>query len=403
MGQEKPDLILHLGTENTGSTAIQDFLRINSQKYFKKNIIIPDFLGWNNHSILPCIFYAEGRRDEMTLSHGICDPIVRVEKRREVMGKLKKLTEKHPKCLFVISSEHLQSRLSGTEVKNLADSLYSIFNSIRLVIYLRKPIDLAVSHLSTIIKWNSHLSCKLLPPESPYVAKICLHKQTVECWGEVFGSSNLIVRIYEKSKLIGNDIVQDFIASSGIGSGFGYEMPTLTNPRLNVVGMKLMCEVNKRLPRIVNGNFNPRHEGIVRYFEDFFIGPPFFAASRQDQVSYRKYFRESDNFIRDRYFKDLDFVWYKDLDNSVKNRIGIDCVRRFFTAIGLHFGAFLTRHDRDNRGIKKGSPVDLLLELIIKVWGDSRKEILYLKSQINLKDIKIAALEDQIERGKKPS
>ena len=395
--QEKPNLILHLGTENTGTTAIQGFLRINSQKYLKKNIIIPDFLGWNNHSILPCIFYSEGRNDEMTLSHGICDPILRAEKKREIISKLKKLTEKHSRGLFIISSEHLQSRLSDSEVKNLADSLYSMFNSIRLIIYFRKPIDLSISHLSTIIKWNNHLRCELPPPESPYIVKLCSHKQTVECWGRVFGSSNLSARLYEKSKLIDNDVVQDFLVTSGIRSGFGYEKPTLTNPRLNVIGMKLMCEVNKRLPRIINGNFNPRHVGLVSYFEEFFSGPPLFIPSWQDQISYHKYFLESDNFIRDRYFEDLDSIWYKDLDCAIKNRIRFRFVRKFLVAIKLHFWRRLIHPDRALLDIKEGILVNLLLELIIKSWGDSRERILHLESKINSKNIEIAALKNQIK------
>lgn len=48
--------LLHIGTEKTGATTIQEFLRINRKALLAMNIHMPDFLGIGNHQWLPNLF-----------------------------------------------------------------------------------------------------------------------------------------------------------------------------------------------------------------------------------------------------------------------------------------------------------------------------------------------------------
>ena len=45
----KPRLILHIGSQKTGTTSIQKFLEINRHYLYEQDIYIPDNLGGMNH------------------------------------------------------------------------------------------------------------------------------------------------------------------------------------------------------------------------------------------------------------------------------------------------------------------------------------------------------------------
>ena len=52
-------LVLHIGTEKTGTTAIQEFLRLNANKYIDKGVVIPDYLG-GAHSLFRNVVIRDG-------------------------------------------------------------------------------------------------------------------------------------------------------------------------------------------------------------------------------------------------------------------------------------------------------------------------------------------------------
>ena len=300
---ERAKLILHIGTENTGSTSLQDFLRINSTSFLAKDVVVPNFLGWNNHTLFTCAFMSEDRRDEMTLANKADKPNDRQKIKEEILTKLKDLSMKYKNGTIIISSEHLQSRLNRPEeLVDMQKRLRSIFSEIKIFVYLRKPIDIARSHLSTIIKWNGHTSMALQRPWEEEIEAICNYQKTISLWSSVFGETNINVRLYRKEFLVGGNIISDFFNATGIGLDKECNLDISSNPKLNYEGMKILCKINENLPRITANGYDERHQGIVGLFEKCFSSPPFYTYSHEEVRLYKSYYKESDEFIFRKYF-----------------------------------------------------------------------------------------------------
>ena len=61
--ENKPNLILHIGTEKTGSKSIQKYLRENEIYLKSLGYYIPDIFGKFNHFLFPFAFYESFRND----------------------------------------------------------------------------------------------------------------------------------------------------------------------------------------------------------------------------------------------------------------------------------------------------------------------------------------------------
>jgi hypothetical protein len=137
----KPKLLLHIGTEKTGTTAIQRSLAINRAKLASESIFDPEIFGRFNHRLAEYVFQGITEEIHVEKMYGICN-------RREDRLKFKAdIKTKWPAKLrevdlerWIISSEHFQSRLKTVdEIANLFSFLRKHYDEIKVVIYLRDP------------------------------------------------------------------------------------------------------------------------------------------------------------------------------------------------------------------------------------------------------------------------
>ena len=191
----------------------------------------------------------------------------------------------------------------------MQNRLRSIFSEVKIFVYLRKPIDIARSHLSTIIKWNGHTSMVLQRPWEEEIEAICNYQKTISLWSSVFGETNINVRLYKKEFLVGGNIISDFFNATGIGLDKECNLNISSNPKLNYEGMKILCKINENLPRITANGYDERHQGIVGLFEKYFSSPPFYTYSHEEVRLYNSYYKESDEFIFRKYFNSKKQLW----------------------------------------------------------------------------------------------
>ena len=85
----KPNITLHIGTEKTGSTTIQHFLKSNRDVLESQNIYIPRTLGDINHQLFPFLAYSDERKDDVTRRVGIqFKQQSRFEQKNNILKKL---------------------------------------------------------------------------------------------------------------------------------------------------------------------------------------------------------------------------------------------------------------------------------------------------------------------------
>lgn len=313
------DLVLHIGTEKTGTTTIQEFLRLNRHALMGSGIVVPGNLGRANHSVLPCIFYGDNRVDDISLMHRLDEPRFRLEKRELVLESLHESVRRYPDLKHIISSEHLQSRpIHADEIASLMRSLSGIFESIMILLYIRRPIETAVSSWSTGVKSGAVVT-DLPPPSNSYIRNLCMHKETIQLWGGIFGMHRLEVRLFRSNAFVGGDLLQDFLSGCGISYRQDLVKPAPINEILSYNALKTLSEVNKIIPPLVDGKKNSARNGLVAFVQQYFDGCPPYYPTREDESLYNEYYSQSDEWVRSTLFPYLDSLWHN-ADNEVMNQ-----------------------------------------------------------------------------------
>ena len=153
-------LIIHIGAQKTGTTTIQSFLKLNNKNLIKQGILIPKSIAYKNsfnHRWLCSFAYEDNNFAKIRSIKGIDNlgNLLISEKISEFEEEIKK----YDSDLCIISSEHLSLELQTTdEINKLKNVLEDIFDDIKIVIYIRKPLKQAISLLSTQIKNGQYIN-----------------------------------------------------------------------------------------------------------------------------------------------------------------------------------------------------------------------------------------------------
>ncbi|EGM0382769.1 hypothetical protein IL048_001756, partial [Campylobacter coli] len=261
---------VHIGIAKTGTTSIQDFLTQNYDLLINQGFLYPKSLHgieeqysreWSQHRELAFIIKA-------TKARGF------LEKESEKLNLFRKEI-----CGFekvIISSEMLHDSLIDKEhilhCKNILQDLG--FKKIKIIIYLREPAELFQSVCSQSIKncYNQDV-CFKLPEQSNILNHRCSHSKTLINWGQVFGKENLIIRLFDKSEFVEQNLLKDFVSCLNINWNEQFIIPNKANESLDVIGSEILLRVNKKLPLVLSGKINFLRGNLLFYVEKYFSNP----------------------------------------------------------------------------------------------------------------------------------
>ena len=299
-------LILHIGTEKTGTSSIQRFLQRNTRTLvglgFRSPACLADAAG--NHSWLPLLAYNADRVDDLTRRW--LDPgRERAAQIEERIARLARELEQGGDAVWIISSEHLQSRLTTPEeLMRLRDLLERQFEAIELILYIRQPIATAVSLWSTAVQCG-HPFSTLPGPEQPYWHNLCDHATTIRRWRAAFPGTPLQVRLFQRGDLKGGDLIADFSAAAGLPDDRRLMRPSIRNPTLSHRGILMCAHLNRRLPRPDDG----RPSRLVSLIAKATAALPAYRASREEERAYEAAFSGSAAWLLAREFPGRSQLW----------------------------------------------------------------------------------------------
>lgn len=243
----KFNIYLHIGTEKTGTTTIQNVLKNNSNildshgayYYYSKDI--------NNARNLASACIDASQHDEYLNSNNIVGSVSRESYKKCAWDDFYNIISVLPPYIntVIISSEHFHSRLVDKEnVSELYNRLNPIANKITVVCYLRRQVDMVLSLYSTILKGGGTDTLKetlekYLNPKNQYSNYSIL----LDKWSDVFGEGNLVVKKFDKDTLVNNNIVDDIFNTFSIDS-MNLINTTLDNESLTPLGQFLMAVIN---------------------------------------------------------------------------------------------------------------------------------------------------------------
>ena len=203
---------LHIGTEKTGSSLLQEWLYHNREVLLEEGVYLCKSLDAPNNRRLAAYF--QPRFDDYFRDRGIAD---RESRDKFFDGFLEgfraEIAEAAQHChSVVVTSEHLSSRLHSTEdIGRLHEELSGLFDAITVICYVREQSSLRRSLYSTALRAGETIALDSFQTEIGSGQRFYNYFELLGDWGAVFGGDALSVGIYERERFPGGDIRKDFL------------------------------------------------------------------------------------------------------------------------------------------------------------------------------------------------
>jgi hypothetical protein len=293
-----PRAILHIGTEKTGSSAIQAYLAGHRDRLRASGFVYSSLPDSKNHVALAAYAQDDTKVDDLRMAFGADNAGRLAGFRTRIEQMLAAEVAANPNATFVFSGEHCHSRLlQPDEVGRLRDLLRRFFDDIRIVVYLRRQDQVAVSLYSTLVKAGGTRAAILDP--AALDRRYYDYEALLDRWTEAFGRDRLIVGRFVESMSPQGSIIPDFCARTGIPLLDHAERRL--NESLKPPHQEFLRRINERLPRFKGGALNPDRGDIDNYVTAVGSGP----GRRPSRAAARKFyesFSASNDAVRVRHF-----------------------------------------------------------------------------------------------------
>ena len=255
-------IVVHIGTEKTGSTSIQAFCRQNWRALLRRGLLYPARPGPDWHSSLIVASRAPRPRPKARRGRDIVDEPARAAYAARVQAMLGREIARHRPAQVLLSNEVLAPRLAdAASLRRLQALLAPLADEVRILVYLRRQEDFLASLYSTAIKTGA------TPTLGEVIATCDLdYDAMLARWAQLFGREALMVRRYGGP---GFDILADFAETVGLGPVGDLPRPTRMNPSLDGATLELLRRMNPHL-----GADRARRRRLVRLLERVSDGAP---------------------------------------------------------------------------------------------------------------------------------
>ncbi|WP_153913454.1 hypothetical protein [Shewanella sp. TC10] len=204
-------VIIHIGTEKTGTTSIQKCLQQNRANLAQQGIIYPHI----------------GPRDDAHFDLvNALHPLDNNGRYMEFLPKVKheqnfywdalaRCIIANPDKTIVLSAEHFSSRLRDKALTFMKDFFDKLNIEPEIIIYLRPQQGYIESSYSTSIKSGSELTfAQAFTSHEQQTFRYNYHK-LLTLWSSYFNQKSIVVRVYDKASLNG-DVCTDFLSLIGV-------------------------------------------------------------------------------------------------------------------------------------------------------------------------------------------
>ena len=250
---------VHIGTPKTGTTTIQKFLSINSCNIRKQGVVYIKSIEKNyQHWLLVDIVYDIIKK----YPDGYSDKCAKYIKNSRVFELLKKeilYYNRKGYDFFIFSTEGITREFYDIKFIYILKYILNIlgFSKIYIVVYFRNIINFLSSFsIQNVRTGNPTISSDMINPELNPVLFVMNYKWIIDKYSEVFGKSNLIIRVFDYKMFIENNLLKDFIYVLKLKWDSNFYIPEDQNKALNLIGVELQRRINKILPNEYYNNIS---------------------------------------------------------------------------------------------------------------------------------------------------
>ncbi len=238
-------LLIHIGTEKTGTTSIQHFLNRNAAALAARGIWYPTdssrgYCDAAAHFPLAGAL-VDNWHDFVHPSRAQFLPLCATDFSADARAS--------PAATTVVSSEHFSSRVrDAARLAAFRRTLASTFDDIRIVCYLRNQADLALSSHATRIIFGGRAAFDpaQVSTDDPYFNYLAM----LDLWASVFGSDALVLREYDRRTLASGDVCRDFVAKVLDIGDDGLVFSKELNPTPGAILLEITRQLNLALPTV---------------------------------------------------------------------------------------------------------------------------------------------------------
>ena len=292
-------LHLHIGVEKTGTTSIQDYLRLNEELVGSRGFLPLRSFGYPNAIKLARIA-AEPNR-VASLSQAGWSEELRKELRDDVERDLATELDAHPATgHFIVSNEHCSSRLvQPSDVRSLQTFLDGFFDAVRIIVFLRRQDRLAVSGYSTQLRAGATRAAVITAGDHrrPYFD----YQRLLTNYSDAFGEDAIRVEVYNESWMDGPsslDIIRAVVGTSGHGIE-----PERRNPSLSLATQTLLRRLNEIWRDQGHTPERRARRRLIQVFDEVGTGPGDLP-TRFEATAFVARFAEVNEAVRSRWFPD---------------------------------------------------------------------------------------------------
>jgi hypothetical protein len=235
------DVVVHIGTGKTGTSALQEFLGRNRATLARAGVLYPQSVGKYRHVKLGLMVTPLEDLDKMIVWRraGADDPeAYQADVRRQLDAEL--AAAGLPRVVF--SNEGFYGSRPGT-LTALRRYLDEAAHTVRIVVYLRRQDDHLLSRYQQRVKVGA--VDRLAEWATTDLTDIYDYARRLRLWQDLLAPSALVVRPFERAQLSGGSIFQDFLDAAAIDlDASGLEQVGRTNESLDAESVELLRLLN---------------------------------------------------------------------------------------------------------------------------------------------------------------
>lgn len=205
-------IILHIGTEKTGTTSLQTFFTLNQNRLSDHGIWYPhseslDYCHRNAHFPLAAALLQK------------CPDFVTREKHfdaNRLYATLLDDFDARKEGVLLLSAEHFSSRCSHPERLSALRMLFRDY-PVDIIVYVRPQHEMLLSAYSTYLRSGGQKSLEKVSKEK-WLKRDAIyfnHLRLIERWWQAFGQEAVNIRLFQQSKS-GNELFRDFLSFCGV-------------------------------------------------------------------------------------------------------------------------------------------------------------------------------------------
>jgi hypothetical protein len=292
--------IVHIGTEKTGTTTIQELLARQRKELADLGFWYPFSPGPLNHTGL-AIYSAP---ENMPGMDATVPWAVRNERFEENLfaQQLKDEIAGLPRSIHTVifSNEHCHSRvIEYSQVKKLADLLSRHFKTTKVLIYLRRQDEMACSAYSTQLRYG-YVSFGAMPRMlrsadcffEGYWPRYFDFEHLLDRYAAVFDKTSIMPRLYEWAFQENSNLVSDFLRVCGLPAGLN-DNASRANRALSADGLAFLAMLNARISHPSTGQdaqlSATTRDVCLPIIESRLIGPTFLPSCEEAKRFYAQF------------------------------------------------------------------------------------------------------------------